>query len=111
MTRAEIIQVACQIAKDPNGDWDFSSALYSAVGLIKREKDPGATMAAHKLVEEIKATGRELSLFCIRRIEIIEDEYIKRAAKNLETLAKAQEICDYNTQRRMMEREKNKMVW
>ena len=73
MTRSEAIDLAFKIEKDPQNYTDYSTYLYSAVGLIKREPGTGSTMAAQKLVDAIKGTGAKLSDFCERRIHIIEE--------------------------------------
>ena len=98
MTRYEAIDLAFKIEKDPQNYTDYSTYLYSAVGLIKREPGTGSTMAAQKLVDAIKGTGAKLSDFCERRIHIIEEAHVKNMCKSLERLVKAQEICDYNQQ-------------
>lgn len=74
MTRNEMIHIIFQIKENPEGH-DFSSYLYSAVGLLKREGDAGTAYAALQLVDTIeKAVGgkENLSEFCQKRIAQIE---------------------------------------
>lgn len=99
MTRHEAIKLALQIKREPAVYTDYSTYLYEAVGLIKREPDSGAILAAQMLVDAIKEAAVNLSNFCRRRIEIIEEAHMKNMCRNLEVLAKAQEMCDYNFQR------------
>lgn len=105
MTRQEAIELAFKIKENPNETWDFSSLLYSAVGLIKRETDTGATMAAKLLVDAIKGASDNLSDFCKRRIQIIEKAHIENACKSLERLSKAIEIADINAEIQMLRRQ------
>ena len=101
MTRSSAISLAFQIKQNPIGH-DFSAYLYEAVGLIKREPGPGTAFAAYKLVEAIREVCHNPSDFCRRKMDIIEDAYIKAMSKNLETLAYCQEKLDYDWQMRML---------
>lgn len=95
MTRQEAIQAAFDLKKNPS-NYEPSNLLYAAVGLVKREKDSGASFAAMQLVSSIKEVyGENLSDFCKRRIDIIEEAHIDRMGKNLTVLAKAYEIQAY----------------
>ena len=103
MTRYEAINIAFRIKEDPNNH-DFSSYLYSAVGLLKREPGPGTAFAAHQLVCAIKGSGKPISEFCQRKIEIIEKAYMDAMCKNLTTLAEAQARVDAQQELRALGR-------
>lgn len=94
MTRNEMIEIIFKIKEDPNGH-DFSSYLYSAVGLLKRQSDAGTAYAALKLVDTIeKAVGgkENLSDFSQKRISQIEKLCTPAMARLLEKVSKAYEM-------------------
>lgn len=95
MNNAEIIDIICKIKQNPEGH-DFSSYLYSAVGLIKRDKSAGTVYLILQLVDTIQeASGGNLNDFCKRRIEIIQKESVKPMGKFLEKMSKIMEYNDY----------------
>lgn len=95
MTRQEAITLAFEIRKNPEGH-DFSSYLYSAVGLVKREKDAGTAFAVMELVSAIEeANGGNLSDFCKKRIEIIKKESVKPMGRLLEKMVDAIEYDNF----------------
>lgn len=95
MTNKEIIDIICKIKSNPEGH-DFSSYLYSAVGLIKQQKDAGTVHLIWRLADTIEeASGGNLSDFCKKRIEIIRKEGIKPMSKLLEKMAYTIEYSEY----------------
>lgn len=98
MDRNEIIDIICKIKSNPNGH-DFSSYLYSAVGLIKRQKDVGTVHLIWKLADVIEeASDGNLSDFCKRRIEIIRKEGVvpmSRLVENMVIIAERSEHIGY----------------
>lgn len=95
MNNAEIIDIICKIKQNPEGH-DFSSYLYSAVGLIKRDKSAGTVHLILRLVDTIQeASGGNLNDFCKRRIEIIQKESVKPMSNFLEKMVKIMEYNDY----------------
>lgn len=51
MDRHEAIELAFKIKENPNGH-DFSSYLYSAVGMVKQSPDAGTAFAAIQVMVE-----------------------------------------------------------
>lgn len=95
MTRNEIIDIICKIKMNPEGH-DFSSYLYSAVGLIKRDKDAGTAHLVWQLADAIEEASKgNLDDFCKRRIEIIRKEGAKPMYKLFEKMANAIEYNEY----------------
>lgn len=108
MTRNEMIEITDKIKKNPEGH-DFSSYLYSAVGLLKRQNDAGTAYAALQLVDAIKnASGglENLSDFCQKRISQIEKLCTPAMARLLEKVSKAYEMSDEVQLRAMEEAER-----
>lgn len=71
MDRRDLCQLAVAIRNNPDGH-DFSSYLYSAVGLLKQDPNPGNCYAAMMLAGSIiDVAGEGLNDFCKRRIDII----------------------------------------
>lgn len=94
MNNAEIVSIINEIKQNPEG-CDFATCLYSAVGLIKRDKSAGTVYLALQLVDTIQeASGGNLSNFCKRRIEIIKEESTKPMGDFLEKMAKMMEYND-----------------
>ena len=95
MDRNEIIDIIYKIKMNPK-EHDFSSYLYSAVGLIKRDQSAGTAHVVLRLVETIQeASGGNLSDFCKRKIEIIQKESVKPMSKLLEKMVQVMEYNDY----------------
>lgn len=95
MNNSEIVDIIGKIKQNPEGH-DFSAYLYSAVGLIKRDKSVGTVYLILQLVDTIqKASGGNLNNFCKRRIEIIQKESAQPMGKFLEKMSKIMEYNDY----------------
>lgn len=93
MNRREAIELAFEIKENPNGH-DFSSYLYSAVGMVKQSPDAGTAFAAIQLLEAIYATKIQLSAFCKRKAEILEKECAKPLGRFLGKVADAAARAD-----------------
>lgn len=93
MDRHEAIELAFKIKENPNGH-DFSSYLYSAVGMVKQSPDAGTAFAAVQLLEAIYATKIPLSAFCKRKAEILEKECAKPLGRFLGKVADAAARAD-----------------
>lgn len=77
MTKYDVVKLSAEI-KNGCGVHDFSSYLYSAVGLIKQQNDTGTAYAVLQLVTAIEESSNgNLSDFCKRKIEIIKNESAK----------------------------------
>lgn len=93
MTRNEAIHLAFKIKENPKGH-DFSSYLYSAVGMVKQSPDAGTAFAAVQLLQAIRDTKLPLSDFCKRKADILEKECAGPMCRMLETWALAAERAD-----------------
>lgn len=93
MNRHEAIELAFKIKENPNGH-DFSSYLYSAVGMVKLSPDAGTAFAALQLLQAIYDTKIPLSAFCKRKAEILEKECAKPLGRFIEKVADATAKAD-----------------
>lgn len=111
MTRQDAINRAFQIKEASSYEgFDLSADLYGAVGLIKQEKDYGATFAAMQLVEAIKNTGVKLSDFCKRKIAIIEKADIERGCRFMTMIADAYEAADIAREEQFWQEQEMSMI-
>lgn len=101
MDRHEAIELAFKIKENPNGH-DFSSYLYSAVGMVKQSPDAGTAFAAVQLLEAIYATKIPLSAFCKRKAEILEKECAKPLGRFLGKVADAAARADAERDRMLL---------